>query len=856
MATEQELQEREQQLNQVEQQAKQVASQKVPRRSFGSRIGAKEQQAVINNKQKALEVLSQIQQQRQQIQQIRQQQSQPQGRTPEEQYNYGRKLALSGKSAYGLSKTEQQGYRDAKQGLNQIEKIKQSQGYTTYQSQGQGNLPVKITISDQQAQELPPVRVIDYNNRPATIVKGQGAYDLTLDEIRKLELAQENKPNENTPQVYDFINRIQNTDNFLIKTTKSVVNAPVDIKGRNETIGNVSTQAIDFTTELFNKGEQGLQINNKNSSTIITNVEETLNKDARIVSEIAFYTATAPISLPVLTLSGLNRIFNAQSNQEFFTGVLEVLPFGLTKSTEIFKGISNYKFTDVDAFNIIESQKVIKLNTKQRVIENLVVNDLERISKENIYRQNLNLDLNLKKEILLKDLQNKLNAKLLEEPKLKIVSIDNKPLISINQSNVDYKAIRSLSNRVDEAIKYYEEIRKPLRVLDVKEPKSSINQNELIKDLQDKISSNVKDSLTKPDLSILDIGKLTKVGNKYNTKDFIRSFDESQLIDKKESIKVRLKEFVDFAKKEIELRKSSQIKIIPEGNKEFISLGSYGFGIVEKELIKGIENSQKFKVESVKPDIKFESPTINGNNILIMKDQQQELVKLDYVKLSNINASESIKQEALSITKLRLAFRSAYNLNNKSIGSSQYADISLSGFEYGYSLSNKYDESQGYIYAKATASRLRSYLAYNFAKEESFKLKALLKDIGSSKIKLGLFSGKSAYGSNLTKGFKTYYYSKGNKIYLGGISGKAEAIFKGEKKVLNDLSARFGIEETNKLVKGNNVNASPRYNKYFREFKIVKGKNIKTPNVFIQKRGKRLSTSIERSLIQKARKKR
>jgi len=115
---------------------------------------------------------------------------------------------------------------------------------------------------------------------------------------------------------------------------------------------------------------------------------------------------------------------------------------------------------------------------------------------------------------------------------------------------------------------------------------------------------------------------------------------------------------------------------------------------------------------------------------------------------------------------------------------------------------------------------------------------------------------KSKFIGGLTKGFKTYYYSKGNKIYLGGISGKAEAIFKGEKKVLNDLSARFGIEETNKLVKGNNVNASPRYNKYFREFKIVKGKNIKTPNVFIQKRGKRLSTSIERSLIQKARKKR
>lgn len=105
----------------------------------------------------------------------------------------------------------------------------------------------------------------------------------------------------------------------------------------------------------------------------------------------------------------------------------------------------------------------------------------------------------------------------------------------------------------------------------------------------------------------------------------------------------------------------------------------------------------------------------------------------------------------------------------------------------------------------------------------------------------------------IAKGYKTYYFTKGNKVYLPSISTKEEAIFKGQKATLNSLSARFGIEETKGLIKDNNVNAPDRYSKYFRNYKISKGKRINTPNVFIQKLGKRLSTKTERGLIQKAR---
>lgn len=107
---------------------------------------------------------------------------------------------------------------------------------------------------------------------------------------------------------------------------------------------------------------------------------------------------------------------------------------------------------------------------------------------------------------------------------------------------------------------------------------------------------------------------------------------------------------------------------------------------------------------------------------------------------------------------------------------------------------------------------------------------------------------------DLTKGFKTYFFVGGKKIYLSGLSPREQAILKGQRATLKSLSARFGIEETNKLIRDSNVTATKDYNKFFREYKIMQNKTIKTPNIFIQKRGKRLVSKAERQLIQSARK--
>lgn len=104
----------------------------------------------------------------------------------------------------------------------------------------------------------------------------------------------------------------------------------------------------------------------------------------------------------------------------------------------------------------------------------------------------------------------------------------------------------------------------------------------------------------------------------------------------------------------------------------------------------------------------------------------------------------------------------------------------------------------------------------------------------------------------LQPGFKTFYFSKGKKIYLPGISGRQEAIFKGQTITLKTLSARFGIEKTRVKVKAKSVNTGNMFNRFFREFKVKKGKAIRTPNTYIQKRGTRLSTRDEIKAIQKA----
>lgn len=856
MATEQELQQREQQLNQIEQEARKVASQKVPRRTFGSRIGPKEQQAIISNKQKAEDLINQVQQQRQQIQQIRQQQVGGGGNEQVRRYNYGRKLALSGKSAYGLSGIERQGYIDAKQGLNNIGQLKKaSSSYTIAQ---QGSLPATVRITEQQAQELPPIRVIDYTNRSPTIIQGQGAYDLTLPQIRQLELSQEQTQKQIAePQLYPQIKSIQESRNPIIRSSRAIVNAPVIIRGQNSTVGNVASEAIDFTGEIFDKASRGLNLNNNNEPGII---QTTINKDVRTVSEIAFYTATAPITIPVLILSGLNRIFNAKSNEEFFTGVLEVSPAVLLGAGKTASAFKNYKFTDAEAFNIIDRQRTVKLTPKQRLIENVELSDLSRISNEEEYARKIKAQQDVRKEIFLTELQKRVDARLIEEPKLKVSSLDNKPLVSLQEPNIDYKRLRALSSKLDEAIKYYQDLRKPLRVIEVKNPKVRANQAEVLKSLDFNLGEVRGANPGEARLRVTELGEINKKGYKYNKKDFSRSFREAQFIERKDITKERLKEFVDFAKKELDKRNARKIKVTSETGKELVYTGSFGLLNVEKELLSAVTKSQKILVEQPRPEIDFSKEIGSGRLVLKLEKQSQEsvFVNLNQYKTVQIEKQENKTLEISSQSYKEssvIAFRQGLDFGNQSTPGKALGTGTASTQAFVPTQSLKYQNDLEDLNASANdyASRLRDAFRYKYSSEKSLRFKYKLDKLNSGSLKLESFGKRLKAKAPSSEGYKTYYFSGGKKIYLPGISSRGGAIFKGESKVLRSLSARFGLEKTNQNVTDNNVNISNKYAKYFRNYKIVKGKNIKTPDVFIQKLGKRLSTKTERGLIQKAR---
>ena len=109
---------------------------------------------------------------------------------------------------------------------------------------------------------------------------------------------------------------------------------------------------------------------------------------------------------------------------------------------------------------------------------------------------------------------------------------------------------------------------------------------------------------------------------------------------------------------------------------------------------------------------------------------------------------------------------------------------------------------------------------------------------------------KESYG--LQKAFKVFLGSGKKEIQIGRGLTRGAALKLGSFKALHNIKATFRIQEagtTTKKEKKFKVSE-----KYFREYRIKQGKRIQTPNIFIQKRGTRLTTQSERREIQSLKK--
>ena len=95
----------------------------------------------------------------------------------------------------------------------------------------------------------------------------------------------------------------------------------------------------------------------------------------------------------------------------------------------------------------------------------------------------------------------------------------------------------------------------------------------------------------------------------------------------------------------------------------------------------------------------------------------------------------------------------------------------------------------------------------------------------------------------LSKGYKTFYYLKGKKKYIGGIAPRTKAIKIGESKVLSSISARFGIESIDIPVTSSDLEYTPSA-RVFRGYKIKGQARIPLQDQWIQRAGTRREPTV------------
>ena len=102
--------------------------------------------------------------------------------------------------------------------------------------------------------------------------------------------------------------------------------------------------------------------------------------------------------------------------------------------------------------------------------------------------------------------------------------------------------------------------------------------------------------------------------------------------------------------------------------------------------------------------------------------------------------------------------------------------------------------------------------------------------------------------------FGAFLKNRGGRGYsLVGVGSRSEALNFGADAALRSLSATFKVVPIGGMVEDHRVSIGSGLG-HFREYRISRGVNIVTPGTFIQKRGERLVTVQERSLLQGARK--
>lgn len=911
MVTTEEINQAEKQLSQVEAQAKQQSQTKIPRRRFGTRVTAKQQQDILKQRQQAEQTLRQVNEQRQQLQSIKQDISSQQ--STENKYGYLSKLANSSiptnlliarRKEYGLTKDEVNTISEIRSGQLNIQKIKDQQAQFNREgikpiTNSQGQI---IGFLDEKRQQSIPIENIskiasssseDYNRYArAGIIKVEPTIreqiqlqSLTPEQRNKVVLSREVMSyREPTNRLNQFRTGIQQSKNPISNVIRTVVNTPV---GRNQTIGGTATKTVDFFSNVFDVGEQANPLNRPQ-----TRLSKTLNKDVRIISEIAFYSATAPITVPILTVSGLNRIYTSTNSNEFFTGVFEagvVVFAGIGKASRFFKEPINLDVSKQVSRRYLDEIKYIQDNPTQLA-------NFKIIS----YKPPTQITYETRIDILKRSI-------ITQEPNI----IFPKRIVTLDDASVQF--IRSGTARVKEG-----KILGSVNVISGKFGKrySGTTFNKLYGE-----TLPLESLPSKRNKEIL---KATEeyLGFPVSQKNFDLIFGASKDASggglvQKELFKIQSGNKIKFTPKGKRIRQAETTGItirekqisetidIFEGSLNIKDITFPKFREGKDIQIKGITRTEELipsesslKVSKpISKERRLELKDVQKTQELLNDLKANTLVNLPKIKtVTTTQAKSIITNQLTSYDTAPLIVGGRGLAKSKYYGTGQYERSEpISTFKQPSSfieLSNNKNISASLpkfnlkeverSITKSVTKEVPREIARELPREISRTLNRQInreisrtlqrqlnrqvnKNTGrdifnfrnksyNSKEVFGFKPNKKSSQFEGTKGFKTFFFVGGKKIYLGGLSAREQAILKGEKATLKSLSARFGIEESNQIIKDNNVNVRNDLAKYFREYKIRQNKVIKTPNIFIQKRGKRLVSKAERQLIQSARK--
>lgn len=220
---------------------------------------------------------------------------------------------------------------------------------------------------------------------------------------------------------------------------------------------------------------------------------------------------------------------------------------------------------------------------------------------------------------------------------------------------------------------------------------------------------------------------------------------------------------------------------------------------------------------------------------------------------------ESYSSPKFNILNVRGSYSYKQSSRGKSYGSiSSSLNSYLASLSSGTSYNSRSSSSSfsGRSYSIPSVSKSYSFSSfsarYSSSKSSSTKSFSPRYFSSSKTISVGKQRARSFKFPSFLVGFRTFVIKSGKKVYLPGIRSKGKALKFGQNESLTTLRATFGVQATNVRVSGKDIGFSPLA-RYFRGFKISKGRRIPLKDTFIQKRGKRLVTIPEIASLQRAR---